>query len=114
MAISSINTSGPSIPVGAKTIAFRNIQVANVTPKEDVTVLGDTARVYASPPLVNTGSATVTQTCSVSGNLKSNTMLATTASTTNTGWICESYEKTYEVGKYATFSCEFSYYPPAT
>jgi hypothetical protein len=54
---------------------------------------------------------TATKTCSVTGNLKSDTALALTANNVNTGWICESYEKVYEVGKYATYSAEFSFYP---
>jgi hypothetical protein len=47
----------------------------------------------------------------VSGKLRSNTTLAVTAANVSTGWICESYEKNYEVGTYATFSAEWSFYP---
>jgi len=114
MPLSTTPGGGPTIPAGAKTVSIKNIEKAGATPKEDVTVLGDTSRQYASPPLVEAGTNTATKTCSVSGNLKSNTTLAVTSAATVTGWICESYEKTYEVGKYATFSAEFSYYPPAT
>lgn len=111
MPISTLTTPGPTIPSGAKTISLKDIETAGATPKEDVTALGDASRVYAAPPLVDVGTATATKTVSVSGNLKSDTTLALTAAATVTGWICESYEKNYEVGKYATWSAEFSFYP---
>jgi hypothetical protein len=111
MPISTLTSPGPNIPSGAKTISFKDIETAGATPKEDVTVLGDTSRQYAAPPLVDGGTKVATKTCSVSGNLKSDTELVITAAATTTGWICESYEKSYEVGKYATYSVEFSYYP---
>ena len=114
MPISTVNSSGPAIPSGAKTISLKDIETSGATAKEDVTVLGDASRQYAAPPLVEGGTNTATKTCSVSGNLKSDTTLAITAANITTGWICESFEKSYEVGKYATFSVEFSYYPPAT
>lgn len=113
MPLSTLPSPGPTIPSGAKTVSVKQMETAGATPKEDVTVLGDTSRQYASPPLIEAGTATATKTVSVSGNLKSDTTLALTAAGTVTGWICESYEKTYEVGKYATYSVEFSYYPPA-
>ena len=113
MPISTSPATAPTIPAGAKTVSIKNIETAGATAKEDVTVLGDTSRQYAAPPLVEGGTNTATVTCSVSGVLKSNTTLAITAAATTTGWICESYEKSYEVGKYASFSAEFSYYPPA-
>lgn len=111
MPISTLTSPGPTIPSGAKTISFKDIETAGATPKEDVTVLGDSTRQYAAPPLIEGGTKTATKTCSVSGNLKSDTTLAITAAATTTGWICESYEKSYEVGKYATWSAEFSFYP---
>ena len=111
MPISTLTSPGPTIPSGAKTISFKDIETAGATPKEDVTVLGDSTRQYAAPPLIEGGTKTATKTCSVSGNLKSDTTLAITPAATTTGWICESYEKSYEVGKYATWSAEFSYYP---
>ena len=111
MPISTLTSPGPAIPSGAKTISFKDIETAGATPKEDVTVLGDSTRQYAAPPLVDGGTKVATKTCSVSGNLKSDTTLAITAAATTTGWICESYEKSYEVGKYATWSAEFSFYP---
>ncbi len=111
MPISTVNSSGPGIPSGAKTISFKDIETSGATPKEDVTVLGDTSRQYAAPSLVEGGTNVATKTVSVSGNLKSDTTLAITAANVTTGWICESYEKSYEVGKYATWSAEFSFYP---
>lgn len=114
MPLSTSPGTGPTIPAGAKTVSIKNIETAGATAKEDVTVLGDTTRQYAAPPLVEGGTNTATATCSVSGLLKSNTALAITAAATTTGWICESYEKSHEVGKYATFSAEFSFYPAAT
>jgi hypothetical protein len=111
MPLSTIPAGGPTIPSGVKTVSFKDIETSGATPKEDVTALGDTARVYAAAPLVEAGTATATKTVSASGNLKSDTTLALTAAATVTGWICESYEKNYEVGKYATWSAEFSFYP---
>jgi hypothetical protein len=111
MPISTAIATGPTIPSGAKTISLKDIETAGATAKEDVTVLGDSTRQYAAPPLVEGGTNTATKTCSVSGNLKSDTTLAITAANVTTGWICESYEKSYEVGKYATYSVEFSFYP---
>lgn len=111
MPISTANASGPGIPSGAKTISIKDIETSGATPKEDVTVLGDSTRQYAAPPLIEGGTKTATRTCSASGNLKSDTTLEVTAAATTTGWICESYEKSYEVGKYATWSAEWSYYP---
>ena len=111
MPISTIPTTGPTIPAGAKSVSIKNIDTSSATPKEDVTVLGDTVRQYADPCLKEAGTATASATCSVSGIMKSDTTLATTAATIKTGWICESYEKSYEVGKYASFSAEYSYYP---
>lgn len=114
MPISTLTSPGPTIPSGAKSISVKDIETTGATAKEDVTILGDSTRQYASAPLVEGGTATATKTVSVSGNLKSDTTLAITSAATTTGWICESYEKNYEVGKYATWSAEFSYYPPAT
>jgi hypothetical protein len=111
MPISTAIATGPAIPSGAKTISLKDIETSGATAKEDVTVLGDSTRQYAAPPLIEGGTNTATTTCSVSGNLKSDTTLAITAANVTTGWICESFEKSYEVGKYATFSVEFSFYP---
>jgi hypothetical protein len=112
MPLSTVPSTGvPTIPSGAKTVSLKDVEVATATPKEDVTTLADASKQYASPPLIDTLKTTATKTCSVTGNLKSDTTLALTANNVNTGWICESYEKSYEVGKYATYSAEFSFYP---
>ena len=113
MPLSTLTNPGAPIPSGAKTISLKDIETAGATPKEDVTVLGDASRQYAAPPLIEAGTATATKTLSVSGNMKSDTTLALTAAATVAGWICESYEKNYEAGKYATWSAEFSFYPAA-
>lgn len=113
MPISTSPATGPTIPSGAKTVSIKDIETAGATAKEDVTVLGDATRQYASPPLIEGGTNTATKTCSASGNLKSDTTLAITAAATTTGWICESFQKDFEVGKYATWSAEWSYYPAA-
>jgi hypothetical protein len=81
------------------------------TKKEDVTDLSDTERVYEDPPLKDVGADSPTATCSASGVMKSGTSLAITAANVQTGWICEDYEITREVGKYATWSANWSYYP---
>jgi hypothetical protein len=111
MPLSTLPGVGPTIPSGATTVSIKDIEVAAATPKEDVTVLGDTQRVYEDPCLIEAGEATATATCSASGKLKSDTTLAITAPATTNGWICESFEKVYEVGKYATWSAEWSFYP---
>ena len=113
MPLSTLTNPGAPIPSGAKTISLKDIETAGATPKEDVTVLGDASRQYAAPPLIEAGTATATKTVSASGNMKTDTVLALTIAATVTGWICESYEKNYEVGKYATWSAEFSFYPAA-
>jgi hypothetical protein len=116
MSLSSLPTGGPSIPAGAQKVSLKAMDSASTTTKNvDVTDLSDSERKYATPPLKDGGgSSTATSTCSASGLLKSGTALATTASTVKTGWICEDYEKTYEAGKYATWSANWSYYPPAS
>jgi hypothetical protein len=111
MPLSSLPTSGPTIPAGAQKVTLKDIDTSSTTPNEDVTDLEDTERKYASPPLKDGGENTASATCSVSGVLKSGTTLAVTASTTTAGWICEEYEISYEAGKYATFSASYSYYP---
>lgn len=111
MPISSLPSGGPSIPAGAQKVSLKSIDpTATANNKEDVTVLGDTERQYADPPLVDGGSGTATATCSASGLLTGSVPEVTPAGTT-TGWICEDVEVTYEVGKYVTWSANWSYYP---
>lgn len=111
MPVSSIPSGGPTIPAGAQKASLKDIDTSATTQNVDVTVLGDTERKYASPPLKDAGSNVATATCSASGLMKSGTTLAVTAATTTTGWICEDYEKTYEAGKHAAWSANWSYYP---
>lgn len=112
--LSVLPTSGPTIPAGANKVSLKAMDTSSSTPKVDVTVLGDTERKYASPPLLDAGENTANASCSASGLLKSNTTLAITSSATTTGWICEDYEKVYTAGEYATWSASWSYYPAAS
>lgn len=114
MPLSSLPTEGPTIPAGATKVSLKEIDTSSTTKNVEVTDLEDSERKYASPPLKDGGANTATATCSVSGNLKSGTSLAVSASNVTEGWICDDYEKVYEAGKYATFSANFSYYPPAS
>lgn len=113
-ALSTLPTTGPSIPAGANKVSLKAIDTSSATPKVEVTILGDSERQYAAPPLKDAGENTANATCSASGLIKSNTTLAITSSATTTGWICEDYEETYSAGEYATWSANWSYYPPAT
>jgi len=108
--LAALPTTGPAIPAGAQKVSLKDIDTSGGTSKVDVTVLGDSEKKYETPPLNDVSNA-ATATCSASGLLKSNTSLATTATTVKTGWICEDFEKTYEAGKYATWSANWSYYP---
>lgn len=114
MPLSSLPTGGPTIPAGATKVSLKDIDTSSTTKNVEVTDLADSERKYASPPLKDGGANTATATCSVSGTLKSGTSLAVSASNVTEGWICEDYEKVYEAGKYATFSANFSYFPPAS
>ena len=116
MPLSTGSPSGaPSVPAGATRVSVKDIDTATTsTNKEDVTDLDSTEREYADPPLVEgDGGNTATKTCSASGMLKGSAPEVTPTSTT-TGWICEDTEVVYEVGKYATWSANWSYYPPPT
>jgi len=110
MPLSSLPASGPTIPVGAQKVSLQDIERPS-TPKEEVTDLSDGERVYEDPPLKDADPTVATATCSASGLMKTGTSLAITAANVKTGWICEDYETTHEVGKYATWSANWSYYP---
>lgn len=101
-------TGGPTIPAGAQKISLKYIDAAASTSKEDVTDLSDASRQYAAPPLTDTGAAGASATCSASGILKG-TEPEVTPITTKYGWICTDTEVVYEVGKYATWSANWSY-----
>lgn len=110
MPLSSLPNTGPSIPLGAKTVTVKDVDVTASAAKEDVSDLSSTEREYAAPVLVEGGSGAATKTCSASGILKGTAPEPTPIATT-TGWVCEETEVTYEVGKYATWSASWSYYP---
>lgn len=110
--LSSLPTGGPDIPDGAQKVSMKDIDTSSTTKNVDVTDLADDERKYASPPLKDGGTNVATATCSASGTMKTSTTLGLTPAATTTGWICQDYEKTYEAGKYATWSANFSYYPP--
>jgi hypothetical protein len=111
MPLSTLPTTGPTIPAGANSVSLKEIDVASTAKKEDVTTLSSEEREYADPPLIEAGDTTATATCSASGFVMSTTTIAPTAIETTTGWICEDCEFVYEAGKYATWSANWSYYP---
>lgn len=112
MPLSGLPSGGPTLPSGAQKVSLKDIDTDNASSnKEDVTVLGDTEREYADPPLKDGGSsAGATATCSASGLLTGSAPSVSPLSVT-TGWVCEDAEVTYETGKYATWSANWSYYP---
>lgn len=110
MPLSTLPSSGPSIPAGAQKVSLKDIDPSASASKEDVTTLEDDERMYADPPLKDGGANAATATCSASGLMKG-TSLAVSASSVTTGWICEDYEITREVGKFQTWSANWSYYP---
>lgn len=109
-ALSGMLTGGPSIPAGAQKISLKDLDGSATTAKEDVTDLSQTERKYAKPPLTDTGANGATATCSASGLLKGDAPAITPAST-KYGWICTDTEVVYEVGKYATWSANWSFIP---
>jgi hypothetical protein len=112
MPLSTKPTNGPSLPAGVKKVSIKDVETTVTTAKEDVTDLESTEREYADPVLKEGGGSTVaTKTCSASGNLKG-TEFEPDAITVTTGWVLEDCEFTYEEGKYATWSANWSYYPP--
>jgi hypothetical protein len=110
MALSGLPTGGPAIPAGATRVSIKNIDTASNQSKEDVTDLSHSERTYEDPPLVDGGSGAATKTCSATGFLYPSTSLGVTPIETTTGWICEDIEKVYEVGKFVTWSANWSYY----
>lgn len=109
MPLSTIPSGGPSLPDGVQRVSIKEVLVGATTEKEDVTVLGDTERQYAEPPLKEGTAATPTKNCSANGLLEDGPP-AITPMSTSTGWICEESEVSYEVGKYATWSGTWNYY----
>lgn len=113
MPLSSVPSGGPGIPSGATQVSVKSLLPGATTSKEDVTTLGDNERVYADPPLKDVESGGATASCTASGFLEGSPPAISPPSVTD-GWVCEESEVTYEVGKYATWSASWSYYPPAS
>lgn len=111
MPLSSLPTTGPTIPDGATRVSIKAVDTGSSTPKEDVTDLESTEREYEDAPLKDGGGSTATATCSATGFLKGSAPQVSSPSVT-TGWVCEDTEEVYEVGKYVTWSANWSYYPP--
>jgi hypothetical protein len=119
MPLSGLPSGGPSIPSGATRVSIKEIDTAATDANyEDVTDLSSAQREYADPVLVEpTEGGGATATCSASGLLKGSAPTPTpppTPPAQDTGWVCEDTEIVYEVGKYATWSANWSYYPPVT
>ena len=110
MPLSAKPTNGPTLPAGVKTVSIKDIDLTASVAKEDVTDLDSTEREYADPPLKDAGAGSATMTCSASGTLKG-AEFDPSPSTVTTGWVLEDCEFTYETGKYATWSANWSYYP---
>jgi len=110
MPLSGLPSGGPTIPAGATRVSLKEIDVTASAAKEDVTDLASAEREYADPVLVDGAGNSATATCSATGLLKGSAPEPTDIATT-TGWICEDTEEVYEVGKYATWSANWSYYP---
>lgn len=110
MALSSLPSGGPSLPAGAQKVSLKEIDSSATTKNVDVTVLADNERKYASPPLKDKTNG-ATASCSASGLLKGGEP-GVTPITVKSGWICSDCEVTYEVGKYATWSANYTYIPP--
>ena len=114
MPLSGLPTDGPTIPAGATRVSLKSMDLSTEASFEDVTDLSSTEREYAESPLVEpTEGGKATATCSASGLLKASAPQPTPIETTE-GWICEDTEIVYEVGKYAAWSANWSYYPPVT
>lgn len=111
MPLSSRPAGGPSIPAGATKVSIKDIDTSSSAKNVDVTDLSDTERKYAAPPLKDGGTSVADMTCTASGTMKTDTTLAVSDKSVKTGWVCTDYEKVYEVGKYATWSANFSHYP---
>lgn len=112
MPLSGLPSGGPSIPGGAQKVSLKDIDADSATANVDVTVLGDTQREYASPPLKDAGANGATATCSASGLVMGTGPTPTSGALS--GWVLEDYEEVYEAGKYVTWSANWSYYPPTT
>lgn len=111
MPLSEVPSGAPGIPAGATQVSVKSLLPGATTQKEDVTTLGDSERVYADPPLKEVEAGGATASCTASGFLEGSGPEISPPEVTS-GWVCEESEVTYEVGKYATWSGSWSYYPP--
>lgn len=109
MPLSSTPSGGPTLPGGVRRVSIKAIDTGSSTAKEDVTTLADDERVYEDAPLKDPGSG-ATMTCSASG-LLTGAEFDPTPITVTTGWILEDCDFVYEVGKYAVWNANWSYYP---
>lgn len=116
MPLSSVPAGTPSIPSGATKVSLKAMDPAtSSTKKVDVTTLGDSQRVYASPPLKDANSeGTITATCTASGYLSGGlpSVDAPEPNVTPSGWLTDEAEVTYSVGEYAQWSVTMNYYEP--
>lgn len=114
MPLSDVPSGVPSLPDGVQKVSLKEMDAAGTaTQKVDVTVLGDTQRVYDDPPLVEPATGgVITKTCTASGLLGSSgpEVDAPQAGVAPSGWLCDEAEITYTVGEYATWSATWNYY----
>jgi len=112
MPLSTVPSGGPTLPGGAQKVSLKAMDTTSQTKKVDVTVLGDTARVYDDPPLLDGDSGAPTASCTASGLLTGSEpeVDAPQAGTGPSGWLCDEVEISYSVGEYATWSATYNYY----
>lgn len=116
MPLSSVPAGTPGIPGGATKVSLKALDPATEgTKKVDVTVLGDTQRVYADPPLKEGGGeGTITASCTASGYLTGGVPAVDPPEpgVAPSGWLTDEAEVTYSVGEYAQWSVTMNYYEP--
>lgn len=112
MPLSSVPVGGPTLPDGAQKVSLKAMDTTSQTKKVDVTVLGDIARVYEDPPLLDGNAGEPTATCTASGVLSGTApeVDAPVAGVAPAGWLCDEAEISYSVGEYATWSVTYNYY----
>jgi hypothetical protein len=112
MPLSDIPGGVPSLPDGAQKVSLKAMDTTSTTKNIDVTVFGDTARVYADPPLKDGTAGAPTATCTASGLITGSgpEVDAPVAGVSPAGWLCDEVEISYSVGEYATWSATYNYY----
>lgn len=113
MPLSTIPSGVPSLPAGVQKISLKDVDTTSGDKKIDVTVLGDTERMYDDPPLLSGDSGQPTKTCTASGLLDGTgpEVDAPQVGVAPSGWLCDEAEISYSVGEYATWSATWNYYP---